>query len=157
MEFRYTPRDPYGSRKLFTGRTNIISKILKNILEGRSVAIFGERQIGKTLLLWMIRDIINSNINAQGLIDGTLKSNIPKWNSDFENATAIFIDLQVCGENEETLVNFFYDQMEEMNIRFPLKKDITHSNSLGALLQNLSKSLPDKVKLIILMDEMEEF
>ena len=157
MEFRYTPRDPHGSKKLFTGRTKIISKILKNILEGRSVAIFGERQIGKTLLLWMIRDIINSNINAQGLIDITLKSNIPKWDSDFENARAILIDLQLCGENEETLVNCFCNQMEEMNIRFPLKQDITHSNSLDALLKNLSKSLPDKVKLIILMDEMEEF
>ena len=73
MSFRYTPLDLFGSKRTFTGRTTVISEIFEHILHGRSIGIFGERQIGKTLQLWMLRDIINGNIETSNLIDLRMK------------------------------------------------------------------------------------
>lgn len=159
MEFKYTPLNLHGSKKLFTGRTKIISKILKNLFDGRSIAIFGERQIGKTLLLWMIKDIINDKINTQELIDGTLKDAIPEWKSELKNTRAILINMEKCGSDESVLFDNFFRELKKNGISFQTEKGMEYQgglhNSLNELLEKLSKTLPLNIKLIILMDEME--
>src|SRR5713226_2420009 len=63
-------------KQLITGRTDDIATFLDHIAQGHSIALFGERRIGKTSLLFLIRDIIMGQVEhyRPNLIDLTLKS-----------------------------------------------------------------------------------
>ena len=161
MDFKYTPLDLHGSKRLFTGRTEIVSMIFENLIEGRSVAIFGERQIGKTLLLWMLRDIINKTIDIEGLIDCTLKTAIPGLQEKLGKSKSIYMTLEGIGSNEDALVDRFIYKLKDGGVcvqkeeSLESKKTPSTSLSLNQVFVELSKQLPKDMKLIILMDEME--
>lgn len=159
MDFYYTPRDLHGSKNLFTGRTKVISKVFENIFSGRSIAIFGERQIGKTLLLWMIRDSINGDLDLSKLIDGTLGCTIEKWEPIFKRTKAVLWNLENCGYNEDSMIKAFLNEFKKQDFSL-LPEEIFNNpglrpNSMNEFLQILSSHIPDDEKLMILMDEME--
>src|SRR6266702_2577565 len=63
-------------KQLLSGRTDDLAQILGHIALGHSIALFGERRIGKTSLLFLLRDIINGQIEhyRSHMIDDSLKN-----------------------------------------------------------------------------------
>jgi hypothetical protein len=163
MAVRYTPLDLNGSTATFTGRTGVIDAILGDVKAGRSVALFGERQIGKTLLLWMLRDIINGQVAIDKLIDETLKQKIPDLMPRGHNMKALFITLERGGTTEGALLDYFVTELQEVGLGFnarPAGKGkrgaAQKPESMRMFFRLLSRTLDaTNQRLIILMDEME--
>jgi hypothetical protein len=67
--------DTPSCKQLVCGRRDDVKEILRLLAEGKSVALFGERRIGKTLTVLLIRDIINKSIRSyqQELWDDDLR------------------------------------------------------------------------------------
>lgn len=166
MTVRYTPLNLYGSTATFTGRTQVLSELLGRINAGQSIALFGERQIGKTLLLWMLRDIVNGQVNTSALIDQELKSRIPQLLPPGHTLKAVFIDLLRGGTTEASLLDYFLNELQEIGLSFASqpagkggkggKGAAQRPTSINALFSQLSAMLGKSRSLLILMDEMEE-
>ena len=87
VNYSYTTQDTPEFKSLFCGRLNDLTQLLGYISEGQSVALFGERRIGKTLLLWFLRDIINGDIQnyRHQLFDEQLAKNKYEFIVDLKN------------------------------------------------------------------------
>ncbi len=160
---RFTPKDIDGSQKTFTGRTSKISEILGVISQGKNVALFGERQIGKTLLLKMIRDIINGGVDTSELIDEKLQAAIPNWEPQYQEYRSLYFSVQGCANEEIMLDNFLYELRVQIGMNFDDDSIVDQDGnslrpepkSMTELFRTLSATLPHTQKMLILMDEME--
>src|SRR5215831_5083625 len=88
-------QDSPACKRLFCGRLNDLTQLLNALAQGQSVALFGERRIGKTLLLFLLRDIVNGDIaDYEGtLLDGTLKAGLTRLRSKLTHCTPVFLSL----------------------------------------------------------------
>ncbi len=150
MKSMYTPLDLHGSKKTFTGRSEIINSIFNSILDNRSVAIFGERQIGKTLLLLFIKDMLNDSINVSELIDRNIVNNIENWKESLQSYRAIYMDFMVIN-SEDDLINSLTDELDKLQIKFDKRPE-----NISELFNDLTKNIDGSNKIIFLFDEMEK-
>jgi hypothetical protein len=70
--------DDGSSLRMVCGRTKDLGDALSSLVEGKSLTLFGERRIGKTLFLWLLRDIVDGSIGkyAKSLLDKELELQI---------------------------------------------------------------------------------
>ena len=82
-------------RSLLCGRTSDLSRLVDQLSNGRSVALFGEKRIGKTSLLYLLRDIINGSIKdyTTKLLDLDLKGQINILKAKVPKQRAVYVDL----------------------------------------------------------------
>jgi hypothetical protein len=88
------PNNPYSTstvdtpscKQLVCGRTDDLQAILRLLSEGKSIALFGERRIGKTLTLWLLRDIITNSIRAYQ--DGLWDAGLRTWLATLKRSSA---------------------------------------------------------------------
>ena len=114
--------------------------MIDGILSGNCIALYGERRIGKSLCLEMIKNIINDCINNQGkldetdfkLIDQNFIGHLPTWKAKLVNYKALYISL-MGNRTERSLSRKILDDIQEqlnfvlpdsflseMNLRLPL-------------------------------------
>lgn len=88
-----TTRDSHACKRLVCGRVNDLTQILNVLAQGQSVALFGERRIGKTLLLFLLRDILNGDITdyENDLLDDTLKTSLLALRRKLRQCTPVFV------------------------------------------------------------------
>jgi hypothetical protein len=88
-------QDNAACKRLFCGRLNDLTQLLNALAQGQSVALFGERRIGKTLLLFLLRDIVNGDIATyeHDLLDGTLKAGLMALRGKLTHCTPVFLSL----------------------------------------------------------------
>lgn len=95
--------DPYSTsttdspacKRLFCGRSNDLTQVLNALAQGQSVALFGEHRIGNTILLFLLRDIVNGDVAhiEQDLLDGTLRAGLPALRAKLTQCTPVFLSL----------------------------------------------------------------
>lgn len=151
--YAFTTVDTSDFKRTLCGRTNDIAKLLNYIDQGVSIALFGERRIGKTSLLYMIRDIINGDIDTyrDRLLDESLISSLDIFRNKTSQRRAIFISLH---ELPEPTPN---DLVQLLGTTLKKEKLIKNSNlaSLPELLAKLGAQLQKGEKIIFLIDETE--
>lgn len=93
--YSISTRDSPTCKRLFCGRTNDLTQLLNALAQGQSVALFGERRIGKTLLLFLLRDIINGDgaHYEQDLLDATLRAGLAALRGKLTQCTPVFLSL----------------------------------------------------------------
>lgn len=72
-----TTVDSPACKQLVCGRTRDIARMLRLLQEGKSVVLFGERRIGKSLTLYLVRDIIDGSIELYQV--GLWDRNLVEW------------------------------------------------------------------------------
>lgn len=149
--------DSFEYKSLACGRTNDITALLDHISHGHSVALFGERRIGKTTLLLLVRDIISGEIEQyqDNLIDRTFCEAIPSLRTKVRYCEVKYLDLQ--GKNPHSFVSHLFEQFST----YTLDRDLTlqkssnpTSNSLDHPEETDNKS-SDHQRLVVLIDEVE--
>lgn len=146
-------------KRLICGRTDDIARLLDHVHQGRSIALFGERRIGKSSLLYVIRDIINNQIDSykDSLIDLSLKNAIPSFSSKVSNHKAIYLDLQALNRSDsESFMQFVNAKLKNNNL---LDESSNSNDSLtltfSDLFINVNNQLNNDKRLIVLIDEVE--
>jgi len=163
-----TVDDPASYNQLITGRVDDLSILLTHIAQGRSIALVGERRIGKTSVLILLKDIINGKIEQyrSKLIDIALQNAVDILKAKLTMpCKAIYIDLQSL------------KKLDHEELAFTLHKalrdeGLLHNSQLGAnsnLIQPATQSYYKTVievfqalqdthgneRFVILLDEME--
>ena len=144
----YIAGSPIRNEEMFFGREKLIKRIL-NTLHNNSLMIYGPRRIGKTSL------------------QHQLKQRLERLDDPEYHFIPVFIDLQGTSEDR-----FFHTLMEEilevcktrvdgaLQLRFHQAHDRysgrDFSRDLKALLETLSTQTRKKLKLVLLMDEVDE-
>lgn len=153
-------------KTLVCGRSRDLSELIDVTTKGESVAVFGEARIGKTLVLYLLRDLLNGNIleYEHDLLDCTLKKRVPGFLSKVNQCKGVFVslhdlptrDLIGCGQ----LVTARLQQQGFLN-RSPLlgsngepPKTTPEVVNLLALFEMFSKEL-GKRRGVVMLDEVE--
>ena len=79
------------------------------------MALFGERRIGKTLLLFLVRDILNGDIAhyTQDLLDGTLQAGLAALRSKLPHCLPVFISLHdIDGDDAGAFVRLILRRLQ---------------------------------------------
>lgn len=157
MTISFAPNNNHASRILYTGRSDDIDGILKLILAGNCVAIYGERRSGKTLTLEMLKLIINGDINKiqSQLVDQRFKNRLSVWTNMLGNHKSLYISLTGLRTNEE-----FHNRVlsETYECGLLTKKDMNSKGSRRTqeILDKLQQIAQQNAKsIVILIDEME--
>ena len=158
----FQTHDASPNKELFCGRTQDLEKIIKCLRRNESIALFGERRIGKTLVLYILRDLINDTVPSQRpyqLIDAELGTQWDKLCSQFSESCAIFIDPQDFPAGSKQASELFQDEIQEAcvasGLHIPTKGKKKHS-SLVELFKNIAMQLGKRSeRLIVLVDEVE--
>jgi AAA domain/Winged helix-turn-helix DNA-binding len=143
-------------KKLVCGRANELEKLVTHIAQGKSIAVFGEKRIGKTSLLYLLRDIINREINIyqEELLDLHLRNSIPFLQNRVINGKAIYLSLQSLTTIEvKTFISLLRQNIkssDSLSLSDPLAGE-----SLSDLLNELNRTINVDGRLIILIDEVE--
>jgi len=145
---------------LICGRTNDIARLLQYVSHGHSLAIFGERRIGKTSLLYLTRDIINRSITTyqNQLIDNSLKNAITNLKNQVSGCMAVYMSLQALPTVED-FAKYIYRKVQDdtppgyWNQSSIFLNQITLSETFK-LIDSQLKINNDR--LIILIDEIED-
>jgi hypothetical protein len=143
----YIDGEPIRSEEMFFGREEILKRILSTI-HNNSIMFHGERRIGKTSLLYQIANWLAKKPDPDYFFIST------------------FVDLQ--GVEEE---HFFAILMEDIlqdcqqylpqrpTLRFDAKRDSytfrDFEVDLGVIINSLQQTTPKKVRLVLLMDEVD--
>ncbi|KYC34662.1 hypothetical protein WA1_50565 [Scytonema hofmannii PCC 7110] len=147
-------------KRLICGRTDDIARLIDYISQGRSIALFGERRIGKSSLLYLVRDIINNQIDnyREDFIDLSLKNAVQSLSSRVSNYKAIYLDLQALNKSDSEAF------MQLVNNKF--KDNGLFHDSLGSSTTSINFTIPELFstvnnqlingeRLVILVDEVE--
>lgn len=145
--------DDIPHKSMVVGRLHDAISILKLLNRNFSVLLYGERRIGKTLLLWILRDIINGDINkyTNKLFDDDLRrwlsqeSNLNSF-SFAKNASCLFINLQAFNPtNINDITDYIFNRYFESN----------NTNNLSFI--DMCKHVNDQAggKVVFFIDEME--
>jgi len=107
---------PLSSKKNFCGQSKEFSKLIEWISSACHIAVFGERRIGKTLLLMMLNDVINGDINKyeENLIDTNFKEKLKIWQKKLREYIAVLLDFQGI-RSEEEIINRIYNKLDVLN------------------------------------------
>lgn len=145
--------DEAGFKELFCGRTNHIAELLDHLSRGRSVAIFGERRIGKSTLLFVLRDIINGEIDTYQvrLIDKQLQTAVGHFKTKAPKGQAIFVSLHdLTGSKPEDFVQLLCHELVKSGYRKP--KD---GASVIEVFEALNDQTANNERAVVLLDEVE--
>jgi len=109
-------------KRLITGRTDDLARLLDALALNHSVALFGERRIGKTSLLFLLRDIVNGQIEhyRSSLIDDSLKHALDALKAKVPPpCRAIYVTLQeVSGSGQEALSRVICTALQEEGLLY---------------------------------------
>ncbi len=162
MQVTYTTStvDSSEYKRLICGRTDDLAKLIDYISQGRSIALFGERRIGKSSLLYLLRDIINNQINnySKYLIDLSLKNAVQSLSSKVSNHKAIYLDLQALDKRDsEAFMQLINNKFKDNSLLYNLQKSNNTSTNLTItdFFQLVNNQLNNNDKLVILIDEVE--
>ena len=131
--------------------------MLIRIIQGRSVALFGEKRIGKTSLLFILRDIINSEISrySQDLIDLDLKDYLDNLDHDTGRFQSVYLSLQSLSSfNLENFLVLLHSKLKHVEY-FQLLAEPKEDTSLSGFLSEVSKYLGPSKVIVVLIDEAE--
>lgn len=160
--------DSQAYKQLITGRTDDIVTLLDHIGMGHSIALFGERRIGKSSLMFLLRDIINGQITSYrlNLIDYTLKNAIDTLQAKIlPGSKALHFNLQhVSKFEQEALASMIHKAFHNEGL---LPTPLLAGNPL--LLPPTTQTIPTTIneifqplqttvgsaRFVILFDEME--
>ena len=153
--YTYSTVDSPDYKPLVCGRTDDISELLDSISQGRSVALFGERRLGKSSVLYMVRDIINGDIDRykDRLIDKDLKNAIDNLKAKSSNHRAIYVNVQGMGGSE---IDNFVQLIKVQLITDSLQMNTPHISTVTQVFEELNNKLNhDNRRAVILIDEIE--
>lgn len=144
-------------KQLITGRTDDIATFLDHIALGHSIALFGERRIGKTSLLFLLRDIIMGQVEhyRSNLVDLTLKSALDTLKAKVPPQTrAIHLNLlPVSKYEQETLARTIHSALCNQGL-LPAPPSGATPATIPEVFQKL-QAAPGSGRIVILFDEME--
>lgn len=160
--------DSSAYKKMLCGRVDDLSKVVDYIARGKSIALFGEQRIGKTSLLFLLRDIINGRIHqyADDLIDVTLRNSIAELKAKLPpDCKVIYISLQNLSISDATVFakELFRALYTEGLLRTPSEKvniisvhpaSPPQETTITNVFRQLHESLGER-RCVILFDEME--
>ena len=161
--------DSSDYKQLITGRTDDIAAFLDHIAQGHSMALFGERRIGKTSLLFLIRDIITGQVEHYhpNLVDLTLKSALDTLKAKVPSqAKAIHLNLlPVSKYEQETLARTIHSALCDQGLLpappsggnqllLPSVPTAATPTTIPEVFQKL-QAAPGAGRFVILFDEME--
>ena len=161
IEYTTTTVDSPEYKRLICGRTDDITKLVNYISNGDSVALFGERRIGKTSLLYLLRDIINQDIREYQaeLIDNDLKNAVDNFQTISSDIIAVYVNLQELTQlNIEAFLNLIYRKFTNNILINSLVDSRLFSDHLPITetFQEINSNCTTSNKLIvILIDEIE--
>jgi len=144
-------------KRLICGRINDIASLLDHISQGHSVALFGERRIGKTSILFLIRDIVNGTVNEyqERLLDETFRDAIPllaaKVNS--YRAEYLYIHSKEPKDFATLICSQLLPYVPEKGLR--TKKASAPKSDFVALIKEVNDNLRDGQRIVILLDEVD--
>ncbi|MGK7878989.1 MAG: hypothetical protein AB4060_02675 [Crocosphaera sp.] len=152
INYTTSTADTNGYKALITGRTDDINILLDYISKGNTVVLFGERRIGKTSILYLIRDIINGKIDSykNTLIDINLKNIIDSLKTRVVDYKVIYRDIAPLQEEGETFEELVYKAIEDSTLFPPISRESSLSKTFKKL-----DSLLTPNKLLFLIDESE--
>jgi hypothetical protein len=159
-----TTKDEPEYKALLCGRTEDITTLIDHVAQGQSMAMFGERRIGKTSVLYLLRDIINGSNGSivdyqtetdyqAKLIDSDLKNKIADLQAKIPHYKSFYIDFQTFQRYDfEEFVRRLYKRGEELDLLasselLPNYRDIDIFDTLNAA--------SDQGRLVVLIDEIE--
>ncbi len=160
--------DSLAYKQMLSGRTDDLAKILDHIALNQSIALFGERRIGKTSLLFLIRDILNDQIHdyANSLIDLTLKNAMNGLKAKVpSHCTAIYMSLQNISRSEPAALadelhqalcdkGIFHTPLIGTNTLSPQPLSTSEESTITNVFRALY-AIPGDRLYVILLDEME--
>lgn len=161
IEYTTTTVDSPEYKRLICGRTDDITKLLSDLNKGDSVALFGERRIGKTSLLYLLRDIINENISTYQaeLIDADLKNAINNLQARSSDSIAVYVNLQELEQlNLEAFLRLIYRKLNNNISINSLVSSISFSGNtpLTETFQQININCASANKtIVVLIDEIE--
>lgn len=168
MDYPYSTStvDARECKCLFSGRLNDLTQLLDYVAHGQSVALFGERRIGKTLLLFLLRDILNGEIvhYESDLLDGTLKAGLAALRGKVKNCTAVCVSLHdLAGSDAMTLRALLLRRLQAHGFLRPSAvvtgqgqpvRPLVESADLPGLFASLNGELQER-RVLLLFDEVE--
>ncbi len=160
--------DSSAYKKMLCGRVDDLSKVVDYITLGKSIALFGEQRIGKTSLLFLLRDIISGQIHqyADNLIDVMLKNSIAELRAKLPtDCKVIYISLQSLSLSDATVFakelfralhneGLLHTPPEKGNIISTQPASLPQETTITDVLRQLHESLGER-RCVILFDEME--
>ncbi len=153
-------------KRLICGRANDISYLFDCIFQGNSIALFGERRIGKSSIMYIIRDIINRDIDSYEhlLIDDELKTQLGRLKCMMPRSQAVYLDLLALDKSDpESLVKLLQRRLQALNILFaPQKQKRLPKHQYGFdsqlalidIFEGVEKTFNGD-RLVVLVDEVE--
>lgn len=155
-------------KRLITGRTDDLARLLDAFAVNHSVALFGERRIGKTSLLFLLRDIVNGQVEhyRSSLIDDTLKHALDAMKAKLPpHCRAIYVALQeVSGSGQEALARTICTALQEEGL-LHAPHAAGSSRAAQAVLSSPATTIPEvfhalqaspgNQRFVFLFDEME--
>ncbi len=154
--YTISPTDDPSYKQLICGRTNDITKLLDFLVNEQSVALFGERRIGKTSLLYLLTDIINEEIDSYyaDLIDLELQQAIYSLKTKVSNYGAIYLNLLNINKPEvDSFVKLLHKELQASDLTNTFY--VSPNSTLVESFEAINKALPEDKQLIVLIDEVE--
>lgn len=147
-------------KRLICGRTDDIARLIDHISQGRSIALFGERRIGKSSLLYLIRDIINNQIDIykENLLDLSLKNAVQSLRSRVSNYRAIYLDLQALNKSDsEAFMQLLNNKFKENGLldEYLASNNTPINFTISEVFSTVNNQLNNNERLVILIDEVE--
>ncbi len=156
--YSFTTVDNETHKRLLCGRTQDVEAIFNYLERYKSIALIGERRIGKTLFLLVLRDIINyiaSSRPPYQLLDTKLGDKWDELGHKLVHCQAVYVDLQNIPYLENEQVSEFLQVLIQKKCR-DVNIYVQPKSSLIMFFEKLTEQLKNHDKrLIILMDEVE--
>ena len=147
-------------KRLICGRLPDVTVLLDHLSSGHTVALFGERRIGKTSILFLIQDIITADIKkyASQLLDRDLSQSLPSLVSKLSGATCIYVDCSPIESDRRGLVSVLQRRLELQVAGMRLRVGPHHRNpgSLIEVFEALQVRLRAGQRFIFLLDEVDK-
>lgn len=152
-------------KSMICGRTEDIAEILRCLKEKRSVALFGERRIGKTSLLYLLRDLINGDITHYQhlLLDQEFASQIAALHTKIAQCKVLYLNLQLLPKTDSSeLTHFILAEAHSRGLlsspsgkKTAQQKSPSQAQALPDVFMALDQACGAMYQLVILIDEME--
>lgn len=156
INYTITTTDHESYKCLICGRTDDLAKLVGHISDGHNIALFGERRIGKTSLLYLVRDVIDGKIDTyrSNLIDDELKAAVKSLRRRLPQYKIIYLDLSAMPESTaEAFVKLLQSKLRAVNL-WDSQAESQPFNLLDTF-EVINTNLPENSRLVILIDEIE--
>ena len=145
-------------RAMICGRTEDLAEILDYLVQEKSVALFGERRIGKTSLLYLLRDLLNGAIRnyQQQLIDQDFQSRLASLQAKVLQFKVLHINLHALPKTESSaLTHLLALKAQNIGLLTSPQEPSSQVHILTDLFAVLAEACGTTHQLVILIDEME--